>query len=163
MRLEPVIEVATPAMPEGYALRTFRPGDEAAWIALLNTGFDPWDEERLRRVLAREQPRLPLEGIFFITRDNRMAGGACLFLHQIDGRTIGELGWVVVDPAHQGHRLGLLACRAALGFAFQQGARSVYLRTEDSRAAAIRTYLRLGFEPELRDATHPERWCALLA
>jgi hypothetical protein len=49
--------VADPALPDGYQLRTFRRGDENAWIALLETGdFNGWDHERLRRMLTRGQP-----------------------------------------------------------------------------------------------------------
>jgi hypothetical protein len=33
-----------------------------------------------------------------------------------------------------------------------------YLTTQDFRVSAIKTYLRLGFEPELTEADHCARW-----
>jgi mycothiol synthase len=72
-----------------------------------------------------------------------------------------ELGWVVVEPAHRGRGLGELVCRGALGYVGALGHRYAYLLTEDFRRAAIKTYLRLGFEPEILDASHPARWAAL--
>lgn len=164
MRLKPVVDVPAPILPEGYQQRTFRPGDEDAWIALLNRGdFERWDDARLARMLARQRPRLPLDGIFFITRGGELAGSACMFLLDEHGDTTGELGWVVVDPAHRGRGLGILACRAALRYARARCATSVFLRTEDRRIEAIRIYLHLGFVPEIQDATHPERWNRLLS
>jgi mycothiol synthase len=163
MRLKPVEEIAEPELPEGYELRVFRPGDERAWIALLNRGdFERWDDTRLERMLARVQPRLPLDGIFFITHGADLAGSACMFLLEEDGDTVGELGWVVVDPAHRGRGLGVLACSAALRYARANGVSSVFLRTEDRRIDAIRIYTRLGFTPEMKDTTHPPRWAKVL-
>lgn len=162
MRLTLPPGISIPDLPRGYRLRTFEAGDEQDWIALLNTGFEPWNNVRLQRILTRLEPRLPRDGIFFITHRTRLAGSACMFLHANDGEATGELGWVVVDPAHRGHGLGEIACLAALDYARRRQIRSVFLRTEESRIAAIRIYLRLGFVPEMRDGTHPERWNALL-
>lgn len=142
-------------LPPGYGLRTFEQGDEDDWIALLNTGFSPWTRLRLDRILTRPTPYLPRSGIFFITMQDALAGSACMFLHDDN---VGELGWVVVHPDHQGLALGTQACLAALDYAYQQRLTSVFLRTEDARRPAIRVYLTLGFEPEIRDETQPARW-----
>src|SRR5262249_42643344 len=50
----------------GYGFRTYRPGDEGAWIDTLSTGdFGVWDRARLDRMLAGERAPLPLEGVVF--------------------------------------------------------------------------------------------------
>lgn len=151
-----------PRPASGYGLRTYRPGDEDAWIAILSTGdFGVWDRARLDGMLAGERAPLPREGIVFATREGRPVGTACVFLHPGAGGDVAELGWVAVHPAHRGRGLGLAVCRAALGFARGAGHGYAYLLTEDFRLPAIGMYLRLGFEPEMADASHPARWAAL--
>jgi mycothiol synthase len=154
------------ALPElrpvpGHALRTFHPGDEDGWIALLSTGgWDPWDRPRLDGMLAGAGANLPHEGIFFATHDDRIVGAACVFL-QCDGAAAAELGWVVVDPAHRGRGLARLICVAALRFVRDRGCPYAFLNTEDFRVPAVRLYLDLGFEPEMVDPSHPAWWAAL--
>jgi mycothiol synthase len=143
----------------GYGLRPFRPGDEEAWLAILLTGqFDRWDRARLDRMLAAESPRVPLDGIFFATRQGRPVGTASTYLYPDPAGEVAELGWVAVLPEHRGHGLAMQACRAVLGYMRAHGHRYAFLRTEDFRLAAIKTYLRLGFEPEMTDPSHPGRW-----
>ena len=151
-----------PQPVRGYGLRSFLPGDEDAWVSILRTGdFGEWDRPRLDRMLAGARAPLPPEGIFFATRGDRPVGTACVFLQPGEGGDVPELGWVAVHPAHRGRGLGLEVCLAALGFVRGLGRRYAYLGTEDFRLPAIRTYLRLGFEPEMVDPSHPARWEAL--
>jgi mycothiol synthase len=146
-----------PRLPPGYDLRTFQPGDEEAWIALLNTGdFGEWDRVRLDRMLAGERASIPHDGIFFATHQGQSVGAACTFLYP----DAAELGWVVVHPDHRGYGLSLQLCRAVLAFSQARGYDYVYLKTEDFRLAAIKTYLRVGFEPEMVDPAHPAWWAA---
>ena len=141
-------ELEQPQPRRGVGLRTFRSGDEDAWIDLLNTGdFGYWDRNRLDAMLEGERALLPRDGVFFATRDGRPVGCACVFLHQDTDTVVPELGWVVVHPAHRAHGLGSLVCRAALCFIRELGHQYVYLKTEDFRVPAIHMYLRLGFEP----------------
>jgi mycothiol synthase len=153
-----------PQPVRGYGLRRYRPGDEDAWVVLLSTGeFGTWDRARLDRMLAGDRAPLPLAGIFFATQGSRLLGTACTFLHEGEQGDVPELGWVVVHPSHRGHGLGPQVCRAVLGFVRELGHRYIYLLTEDFRLPAIRMYLRLGFEPEMVDPSHPAWWEALLS
>lgn len=155
-------ELAPPLPPPGYGLRTFLPGDEDAWVGILSAGeFGAWDRARLDRMLAGGRASLPPEGIFFVTHGDRPVGTACTFLHPGAAGDVPELGWVAAHPAHRGRRLGLEVCRAVLGFVRDLGHGYAYLLTEDFRLPAIKTYLRLGFVPEMLDPTHPARWEAL--
>lgn len=155
-------ELSAPRPAPGYGLRAFRPGDEDAWLALLSTGdFGAWDRPRLDRMLAGERAPMPLTGIFFATQGDQPVGTACTFLHPGDDGDIPELGWVAVDPAHRGNGLGLQVCRAVLGFVGGLGHGYAFLLTEESRLPAIKTYLRLGFEPEMVEPDHAGRWEAL--
>jgi mycothiol synthase len=154
--------LARPQATPGYGLRTFRPGDEDAWIAILQAGeLGVWDRPRLAEMVRGERAALPVAGIFFMTRNDRPVGTACTLLHPTEGGSVAELGWVGVAPEHRGHGLGLQVCRAVLGFIGGLGHDYAYLLTDDFRLPAIKTYLRLGFEPEIVDTSHPGRWAAL--
>ncbi len=55
-------EMATPQPVPGYGLRTSRPGDEAAWLAVLSTVADwEWNNDRakLDRMIEGERAHLP--------------------------------------------------------------------------------------------------------
>src|SRR5262245_52933319 len=90
-------------LPSGYGLRTFRSGDEDAWLALLQSGeFGVWTRTRLKVMLASAHVRAPTDGIVFATLNDRPVGTASTYLHPAADRVEPELGWVVVDPAHRG-------------------------------------------------------------
>ena len=152
-------DLEKPRAVDGYRLRTYRPGDEEAWLSVLSrAGFAAWDRDRLDRTLAGERGPLPLEGIIFATKDDRPVGAANALLYMGESGQYSELGWLAVDPSHRGHGLGLEICRGVLNFAKRLGHEYTYLRTDDFRLPAIKTYLRLGFLPEEIDSTHAKRW-----
>lgn len=162
MRFTRFDELVAPQPAPGYGLRSFRPGDEDAWVAILSTGgFNEWSRPRLDRMLADEIAIVPPAGVFFATRDDEPVGTACAMLHRGECGETAELAWVAVRPEHRGHGLGLQVCRAVLGFIRDLGHRYAFLLTDAPRLPAISTYLRLGFEPEMTDPSHPERWEAI--
>jgi mycothiol synthase len=153
-----------PARPvAGYGLRTYRPGDEGAWLDTLATGdFGVWDRARLARMLAGDRAPLPPAGVVFATSDDVPIGVANVFLYEHSGGPYSELGWVAVRPEHRSRGLAYELCRRALLFADSLKHRYTYLTTQDFRRAAIKTYLRLGFEPEMTGPDHRARWDELL-
>lgn len=148
-----------PTVAEGYGLRTFRPGDEEAWIAVLRTAaFGEWDRARLDRLLSGERSVMPYEGIWFATREDVPVGALCTFFYRHDGPPAAEIGWVAVMPEHRSRGLAGAMVTAALTFIREQGFSYAFLKTEDYRVAAIKLYLRLGFEPEMIAPEHAEWW-----
>lgn len=146
----------------GYGLRAFRAGDEAAWIDVLNTGdFGAWDRPRLDRMLTGERAPLPFDSIVFATADDVPIGVANAFLYDAGDGPYAELGWVAVRPEHRGRGLAYGICQRVLEFSRTCGHRYVFLKTEDFRVAAIKTYLRLGFQPEMTQPDQAERWMEL--
>lgn len=61
----------------------------------------------------------------------------------------GELGYLVVEPAHRGRGLGRALVAAALARLRSAGYRTIWLGVQEWRLSAIRTYLRAGFVPFL--------------
>lgn len=154
-------DLARPRLPDGYALRTFREGDEDGWLSVLGTGgWDVWDRNRLDALLVDGHGVVPRDGIVFATRDERIVGAACTTLHGGEMRTAAEVGWVVVDTAHRGRGLARAIVLAMLGLIHERGYRYAFLRTEPFRVPAIKLYLDIGFEPEMVDARHPAWWKA---
>lgn len=153
-------------LPQGYVLRAMTPSDLGPWTSLLdrNGELGHWDIDRSRRLFDPGSP-MPLDGSFVVTRDDLPVATAQLHLHTGPDdpySPVPELGWVSVLPGHRGLRLGRTVCSAVLHHATAQGHRTVFLRTDDHRLAAIRTYLGLGFEPWLYDESAPERWQEVL-
>lgn len=161
-RLDALPELSLPA---GYALRTFGPDDAAAWADLLaaNAELGEWNLERAARYFAPES-RMVLAGSFFVTHAGQPVATAQLHVHLDDAYApTPELGWVAARSEHRGRGLGRAVCLAVLRFAAAAGHDEIFLRTDDHRGPAIRTYLRLGFEPWLFDSSASERWARILA
>jgi mycothiol synthase len=123
-----------------------------------NGELGAWDIARAEPYFA-EDSHMPLAGAFFLTAGDSPVATA-QFHRKPDGQYAGiaELGWVAVDPAHQGRGLAMVVNLAVMHYAASLGYDEIFLNTDDWRLPAIRTYLKLGFEPWLTDPSHAERW-----
>jgi mycothiol synthase len=65
---------------------------------------------------------------------------------------------VGVKKEFQGKKLGYYVSLKALLDMKERGYKACVLQTDDFREAAIKTYLRLGFDPYITHENHPERW-----
>jgi mycothiol synthase len=154
-------QLPAPRDGEGYELRTFRAGDESAWVDILAAcDLGAWDRARIDRLIAGERGTLPLEGAFFATFRGEPIATAHAEMRE---EGCSELSWVAVLPEHRGKNLAYPLCRAVLAYAQSAGHPYVILKTQDFRIGAIKTYFKLGFEPKMEDATHPQRWDDLRA
>jgi predicted dehydrogenase/GNAT superfamily N-acetyltransferase len=156
--LWPASKTPTLTVAEGYELRPFRPGDSPGVRAVLEaSGLAVWTHEELENQLKSTLPKgcFVVEhlasGTIVATAQARHAPGT---LHPEGG----EVGWVAAHPAHAGKQLGRSVVAAAY-FALQQaGYTRIFLLTDDFRLPALKTYLKLGFEPFLFDEGMKERW-----
>ena len=145
-------------LPDGYILRTYRPDDEAAYIDLMRgAGFAHWNAEAIAAALEKTLP----DGLFLVVHE---ASGHLAATAQAthnpapDHPSGGELGWVAGSAKHAGKGLGLCVCQAAIGRFLQAGYRRIYLKTDDFRLPAIKTYLKIGFRPFLHGSDMLDRW-----
>jgi mycothiol synthase len=151
--LRPHLDALPPlAVPSGYRLRTYRPGDELAWAAIMSApdgiGRD-WTAEKVRERLI-DQPVFEPEGLFFATCDaegGRPVASACAWRGSLQEHITGTLHMVCALVEHRGHGLGRLVSLAVLHYLRERGFSACDLLTDDWRLAAIRTYLGLGFIP----------------
>jgi mycothiol synthase len=158
----PSLDETVVALPEKYALRTYRPGDETAWAEIMNSGdMGTWGVARTRTELTgRPFPQFDPDGLFFVVdqAENRPIGSACAWLLEPAETETGVLHMVCVLPEHRGHRLGYVVCLAVLHRLRERGYRRVRLITHEWRLGAIKVYLELGFQPLYRDPLHPTQW-----
>lgn len=149
--------------PAGYIVRPYRPGDDAQWIALLaERGFPEFGNGQipLDKFLAEPERR---DGSRLIEYNGQIVAATMASQFGVDP-PIGALDYVIASPAHSGRQLGYWVCAAVIRHLVSRGYPLIELGTDDCRPAAIKTYLKLGFEPNLmRDATMPERWKKVLA
>lgn len=145
----------------GYTLRHYQPGDEAEFYQVMHmAGFEGWTDETLRPWFAKILPN----GWFFAVErsSGRMVATAMATHNPAKEHAFGgELGWVASDLAHSGHGLGLTVCAAVTARLLAAGYRNLYLKTDDWRLPAIKTYLRLGYVPLLYVPEMVERWQAI--
>jgi len=152
--LEDVPEVA---VPEGYRLRTFRPGDEIG-LAHIYTVCELGNESpgAIRHRML-EHPCFAPERIFLLEWAGEAVATAAAWVEP-DQPGYGYLRMVGVLPEHRRKRLGVTVALAAIAHTRGEGLRRQRLRTDDWRHVAIGMYLDLGFVPLLLDATHATRW-----
>jgi len=145
-------------IPPGYELRTYRPGDEAAWCDIMegNVGRG-WTVDRCRAKLT-EDARFQPESLFFVTHQGRPVASACAWQKDLDDQTVGAVHMVAALDAHRGKGLGHLVNAAVLHRLRDLGFRKAYLLTDDWRLPAIKSYLTAGFHPCHTHPSHPDRW-----
>ena len=147
-------------VPEGYTLRHFQPGDEAALgriYAASELGCKT--PELVRQRMLGDPCYLP-ERIFVVEHGNNLAATAAAWVGG-EGAKVSYLHMVGSLPAYRGKGLGMLVCSAATDYARREGFQRQRLQTDDFRTPAIRLYLKLGYDPLIADDTHSGRWQAL--
>ena len=160
LNLEGLGEVS---LPDGYEIRTYREGDDAAWAEIVNRSLgDGWNAERCRRDLTG-CPQFRPDGLFFATWEGKPIGTTCAWTGSIDETQVGQVHMVGIVPEHRGKRLGYALCLSVLRFFKENRFQHARLSTDDFRLPAIKTYLNLGFEPHYADDDHKSRWDAIHA
>ncbi len=148
-------------VPPGYVVRTNRAGDESEFFRLMElVGFRNWDAGRLSLWLARVLPHGWFVAVHRATgamAATAMASHNPIPLHPFAA----EMGWVAGHPHHAGQGLGTAVCAAATARMLQAGYERIYLKTDDHRLPALKTYLKLGYVPYLFAPDMPSRWRAI--
>jgi mycothiol synthase len=108
-------------------------------------------------------PQFRADGLFFATHRAVPVASACAWRDPPDESRVGIVHMVCVLPGHRGHGLGRQLTLALLHWFRAHGFKAATLATDDWRLAAIREYLRLGFEPIVTDEISRARWQHALA
>lgn len=129
------------SIPEPYHIGAFPDDADLRFNELLFlSGFEPWEEEKLRVWKLKLIPR----GWFAVTFEGLVVA-ACAALHENNWIPFtSEISFLVRDPDHRGKGLGRAVFIAAMNQAFLAGYRNILLRT--NRPNAISIYREMGFE-----------------
>jgi mycothiol synthase len=144
-----------PSLPDGYALRQLRSGDEIPYDDLFHLAFA--DEGRFQETIERTLP-----GGFFVVEHlttHELVASCVAMRGSSSPRHIqGQLGWLVTDPSHTRKGLGTIVSASVTNRLVAAGYERPFLGTEDFRLAAISIYLDLGWRPHMYRGDMEPRW-----
>jgi mycothiol synthase len=119
-----------------------------------------WDAGSTARLFLGD-PGVTEDGIFVLTEgEDYVATATDKWLAETG---VGYLHMVAVAPPYRGRGLGRCISLTALRHMRGRGCHQAVLDTDDFRLPAIRTYLSLGFMPEMLETDHADRWAAISA
>ena len=144
--------------PRGYSVRSYRPGDGEHWERILCEAFQTRPGTLSFEETMRRDPAFRPERIFFAVCGEEPVATASAYYFPCVMPDAGTVHYVAALKAHRGRRLGYWVVLAALHRMRAEGRRRAWLSTDDFRLPAIKTYLRLGYEPLLFCPGMAERW-----
>ena len=150
-------------LPDGFTHRSFQGGDEEGWYGLLNANkqLGVWNRDRIDEERAGA---LVEDGQHFVLNQRgNFVACAGVYDRERDEGACWEIGWIAADQNHRSLGLGKFVLANALRFTRKLEKRPVYLLTDDFRKPAIKTYLKLGFVPDLSHPSYKDRWRKVLA
>ena len=145
------------ALPTGYTIRAYRPGDENSWANTLQAcGFEKWNETEVLAYLENPERRTGSRVVEF---DGCIVAATFASRSKDDAIAFeGILDFVVTHPDHRGKGLAKATCTEVARFFVDRGCETIRLLTDDWRLPAIHVYLSLGFKPVMNRNDMPERW-----
>ena len=145
-------------LPVGYETVTYSEGLENEWVTIISESFnkektvDDWQKSLLDR-----EGYSP-DRVYFIRE--KLSGEMCATGSAVrgGGAEHGYLHYVGVRPKWAGHKLGFyISCVATESFKTDACTDAV-LNTDPPRLAALKTYLRIGYRPQVMHEAHVEIW-----
>lgn len=149
-------------LPDGLTLREMTLDDLPGLAAVMAAAFDDgWTVETTRARLFDDSSVRETFGV--LDGDGNVLATASVRLDPTGDPDDAYVHWVGASPARAGQGLGRLATLATLYAMRGHGRPRAALTTDDFRRPAIRSYLRLGFEPVCWHESHAGRWATILA
>lgn len=148
------------AIPAGYQLRPYRSGNEHALAPLFQNEGWSIDDRSWQEYLERVVP----QGLFILwhTPSNAIIGTVGAIHNPRGGRYYfpfgGELAYLVVHPEHRGQGLGAVLSSQVILRLLSAGYHTIWVGVQGFRLPAIKTYLKLGFQPLLHQPDLAKRW-----
>ena len=157
--VRPHLDGLTPATaPQGCSFRTYRPGDEAAWLDIIRRSYGgDLPETAFRRCILADDAFRP-ERLFFIDQGDQPVGTAAAFQKLFHGDKTGYVHMMAVLAEFRRRGLGTALLRQCLLYFREQGWRDAVLDTDPTHLSAIRLYLGHGFLPFPENVEEMQRW-----
>jgi len=146
------MDVPPYTLPEGYAIKTFRPGmDDGTWCEVRNAGF--------AKLLGSETPITHADVKKMLTSEEHIEDGMLILYDQenpvgvvrgskdiYEGTPIMNIGPLAIIPEYQGKGLGRILLRASLHFAKEKNYAKTILSVNGENERAKALYLQEGFK-----------------
>ena len=131
---------------------------EEGCISLLNSvvslGF--WVQSRFQKEILNTVDDAKND-IFIVSNSGSPVGFAVLHKKNLSSG-LREVGYIAVRPENRGKRLGYKLIIHILTEMKKMGIEQAYLRTDSFRIPAIKTYLKCGFYPYIKNENEKKRW-----
>ena len=149
-------------VPEGYSLSTYRDeSDKAAWVACCRDGLvgDDAKPDVFDTSIGRAADCVPERDCLFLDHGGEHVATITAIYHP--DRRLGHLHMVAVRKDFRGRGLGHVIVAAALSKLSADDPDEVFLKTDDWRLPAIKSYLRAGFQPKEVEPDEHGRWAQI--
>lgn len=137
------------ALPAGYSLRLYQPGDQRHWARITRLAGEFLTNQGAYRAFDRyygpARLALPRRMLFLLDAAGLPVGTVTAWEDQGHG----QLHWVAIIPEHQGKGLSRPMCAAALRLMRDLGSPDAFLHTQTWSWVAIGVYANLGFVPRI--------------
>jgi predicted alpha/beta superfamily hydrolase/GNAT superfamily N-acetyltransferase len=165
MRRPTLDDIPQVALPAGYALRRYQPGDEVHWVRIheladvYNRDYASWFE----RAFATYRDQLAGRQFYLVAPDGALVGTATAWLDDEDPArppdpAWGRVHWVAIRPDYQGRGLARPLLSTVLNRLRELGHQGAYLDTSAVRLPAVTLYQRFGFAADPRDEAERDTW-----
>ena len=147
--------------PQGYAIRSYRDGDEHNWARIEVAVGDFADTESALRCFhefygsdINEQAD---RCFFLVDAQDEAIGTASAWPGEFGGEPQGRLSWVAITPEYQGKHLAKPLLSTVMARLAKEYSKA-YLATQTTSYRAINLYLAFGFVPYPMRETCDEGW-----
>lgn len=140
-------------LPEGYAIRAYQPGDEAAWGMLHAATGDFATADEASAYFMRTYGSDLSRALFATAPDGSVVGTVTAWNDPRKDATVRSLHWLAVAEEHQRKGVGKALCKTALKLMRREdNAAPVYLHTQPWSWKAVLLYASQGFKLQRADA-----------
>jgi GNAT superfamily N-acetyltransferase len=153
------------ALPDGFSVRWYQPGDEAQWLRIdrLANPDDEAPPDLFPRCFGSDHLLLARRQCYLLDgRGEPIGTASAWFDDAFQGERIGRVHYVAVIPEYQGRGLSKPLMTVICRRLRELGHDRAYLATNTWRVRAINLYLRFGFVPVVRGAEEAAAWRGLL-
>jgi GNAT superfamily N-acetyltransferase len=154
------------AIPDGFSLRWYRPGDEAHWLRIHRAAdhFNHFTPKLFRTQFGLDEELLRLRQCYLFTLAGEVIGtGTAWFNDNFEGARWGRVHWMAIVPGFQGRGLGKALLSTICLRLRELGHERAHLATSTARVPAIGLYWKFGFEPVIQSAVEEAAWNEVLA
>jgi GNAT superfamily N-acetyltransferase len=152
------------ALPAGFSLRWYQPGDEENWrqIHLAADCYNKITPELFQHQFGTDERLLRDRQCYLLDPRSEVIGtGTAWFNDNFEGVRFGRVHWMAIVPEFQGRGLAKSLMTVICRRLRELGHDRAYLSTSSARRPAINLYLRFGFVPLLRSEKETAVWRTL--